>query len=130
MLVLHKKVSETFLNWKSNRKHNSHVSKSVSIRVGGWTNSGWFVCPGRVPLTSIVSYRSQSLGVRVGIVEVSVGSRRENSILPLSFLMLETCTFLHGNATKCAWKPVRPVRFLDQRNFFIGTQVPTTHIYL
>ena len=32
--------------------------------------------------------------MRVGVIEVSAGSGQENSIFQLSFLMLETCTFL------------------------------------
>ena len=70
------------------------------------------------------------MGGRVGVVEVSAGSRRENSILPLSFLMLETCTFLHGNAMKRVRKPALPVWFLGQRNFIVGAVEPALETYI
>ena len=85
-------------------------------------DKSWLVHPPRQGFSSPPSFlmEARSIGRRVGVVEVSVGSRQENSILPLSFLMLETCTFLRENATKRVRKPVLPVRFLDQRNFFVG----------
>ena len=52
-------------------------------------------------------------------MEVLAGSRRENSILPLSFLMLETRTFVHGNATNRIRIPTLPVRFLDPKTFWL-----------
>ena len=69
------------------------------------------------------------MGGRVGVVEVSAGSRRENSIFPLNFLMLETCTFLHGKATKRVRKPALLVRFLDQRNFSL-VQMQILKLYI
>ena len=54
---------------------------------------------------------------RVEIVEASLGCRLENSTLLLNILILETCTFLHGNATKRVRKPAFPVPFLDRETF-------------
>ena len=60
---------------------SSHVSKSVSMGIGGWQG---FLSP-----PSLLT-EANSVGGRVTVMEVSAGPRRENYILSLNFLMLET----------------------------------------
>ena len=49
-MALHTKSFRGVPKLEIQQKTYSHVSKSVSMGVGEWTNPGWFIRPGKVSL--------------------------------------------------------------------------------